>query len=91
MPLKPLRRSKKVSRQQAVRIAQAYVCQQILGKAPRVVDSAKAVVRAYNVPTKDTWVIYRNPTELAFKSSEIILVSKRSGKIIYDGPAHDEG
>lgn len=91
MPSKPLRRSKKLSRHQALSRAKAHICHELLGKSPRIVDSRYAEVRAYNVDTKNAWVIYKVSKEIAFKSSEVIVVCKRTGKVIYEGAAGDEG
>lgn len=39
----------------------------------------------------DVWVVYKNPEQLALKSSEVVLVSKRTGRVVYEGSAGDEG
>ena len=42
---------------------------------------------------EDVWVIFLkepNP-ELALRSSNVIAVSKKTGRILYDGSANDEG
>jgi hypothetical protein len=40
---------------------------------------------------KDLWVVYKNAEQNALKSSEVVLVSKRTGRVLYEGSAHDEG
>jgi hypothetical protein len=40
---------------------------------------------------KDTWVVYKNPKEIALKSADVILVCKRTGRVLYEGSAGDEG
>ena len=40
---------------------------------------------------KDVWVVYKNPEEIALKSAEVVLVSKRTGRVLYEGSAGDEG
>jgi hypothetical protein len=40
---------------------------------------------------KDAWVVYKNSEGLALKSSEVVLVSKRTGRVLYEGSAGDEG
>ena len=41
---------------------------------------------------KDSWVIYQNLEEpLSLKSSSVILVCKRTGRVLYEGSAGDEG
>ena len=37
------------------------------------------------------WVVYKNPEQSVLKSSEVVLVSKRSGRVVYEGSAGDEG
>lgn len=44
-----------------------------------------------NWSAKDVWVVYKNPEQLALKSSEVVLVSKRTGRVVYEGTAGDEG
>jgi hypothetical protein len=39
----------------------------------------------------DCWVVYVERLSLALQSSLVILVSKRSGKVVYLGSANDEG
>ena len=41
---------------------------------------------------KDSWVVYKNLEEpLSLKSSSVILVCKRTGRVLYEGSAGDEG
>ena len=40
---------------------------------------------------KAVWVVYKNPEEIALKSAEVVLVSKRTGRVLYEGSAGDEG
>ena len=41
---------------------------------------------------KDSWVVYQNLEEpLSLKSSSVILVCKRTGRVLYGGSAGDEG
>jgi hypothetical protein len=35
--------------------------------------------------------VYKNFEEIALKSSEVVLVCKRTGRVLYEGPANDEG
>jgi hypothetical protein len=52
----------------------------------RVVDGKDAHVNVYGlrVPLGDCWVVM-------LRSSEIILVAKESGEVVYHGSANDEG
>ena len=40
---------------------------------------------------KDVWVVYKNPEGFGLKSSDVVLVSKRTGRVLYEGSACDEG
>src|SRR5437870_13317992 len=41
---------------------------------------------------KDVWAVYKNSENPAsLKSSEVVLVSKRTGRVLYEGSACDEG
>ncbi len=45
-----------------------------------------------NWTAKDVWVVYKNPDNpLELKSSGIIAVGKRTGRVLYEGSAGDEG
>ena len=38
------------------------------------------------------WVVYKNPDDpMSLKSSDVIVVSKRTGRVLYEGSAGDEG
>jgi hypothetical protein len=59
-----------------------------------VKDGAEARLGMYlrgSWKPKDMWVVYKNSDILGFRSSEVVLVSKRTGRILYEGPAGDEG
>jgi hypothetical protein len=91
MPQKPLHNTEPISMLQALLIAQSHVCQEIFGNSPRVVDGSDAVVRAFNVRTDDAWVVFKHNPGNFLQSSQIIVISKRTGQVIYDGSAQDEG
>jgi hypothetical protein len=40
---------------------------------------------------KDCWIAYVSSRHLALQSSQVVLVSKESGEVIYFGSANDEG
>ena len=41
---------------------------------------------------EDVWVVYKNPENpMQLKSADIIAVCKRTGRILYEGTASDEG
>ena len=55
-------------------------------KGAAVRDGAKARLGVYSRggwTAKDVWVVYKNPEEVALKSSEVVLVSKRTGRVLY--------
>jgi hypothetical protein len=63
-------------------------------KGTTVQDGATANLHIYirgNWSVKDTWVVYKKPEEIALKSSDVILFCKRTGRVLYEGSAHDEG
>jgi hypothetical protein len=39
----------------------------------------------YNVRREDTWVVYKNPRVSAFRSSDVVVVCKRTGRVLYEG------
>lgn len=47
----------------------------------------------YNPPTEPCWYAYvpHNDGILALRSSRIVIMSRVTGKVIYDGSAGDEG
>jgi hypothetical protein len=63
-------------------------------KGAKVRDGAAARLGIYNRGSwtgKDVWVVYKNSDELALKSSEVVVVCKRTGRVLYEGSANDEG
>jgi hypothetical protein len=58
-----------------------------------VVDGKDAHVNVYGlrVPLGDCWVVYVPLPTLMLRSSEIIVVAKESGEVVYHGSANDEG
>ena len=41
--------------------------------------------------SKDVRVVYKNSEETALKSSNVVLACKRTGRVLYEGSAQDEG
>jgi hypothetical protein len=63
-------------------------------KGALVQDGAKVRLGMYfrgGWTARDVWVVYMNPEEVALKSSKVVLVCKRTGQVLYEGPAQDEG
>ena len=87
------RKAKFITRAEARRRAERYVFNRMFGGAT-VQDGATAKLCIYNRgdwSANDVWVVYKNPKEIAFKSANVILVCKRTGRVLYEGSAGDEG
>ncbi len=41
--------------------------------------------------SKGVWVAQKNSEDTALKSSDVVLVCKRTGRVLYEGLAKDEG
>jgi len=96
-PLRRLNR-KRITPAEARRRAADHVLNRMF-KGAKVADGAKAqLCLGYNPgpspkwSIKDSWVVYQNLEEpLSLKSSSVILVCKRTGRVLYEGSAGDEG
>jgi hypothetical protein len=87
------RKAKIISRTEARRRAERHVLNRMF-KGATVRDGADAKLCIYvrgDWSVKDTWVVYKNPKEIALKSADVILVCKRTGRVLYEGSAGDEG
>jgi hypothetical protein len=89
-------RKRFISPAEARRRAERHVLKRMF-RGATVRDGNTARWRVYD-PTgklagKDVWLVYPNPeqplTEL--RSSQLIAVCKRTGRVLYDGSAGDEG
>jgi len=83
-----------ITRAEARRRAERHVLNRMF-KGALVRDGAKVRLGIY-VPkgqwrNEDVWVVYKNSNEIAFKSSDVVLVCKRTGRVLYEGSACDEG
>lgn len=56
-------------------------------------DGENCILNIYGVDTKNTWCVFiDNPNiPIGIKSSEVVVVSKNDGKVLYSGSANDEG
>ena len=82
-----------ITRALARRQAERHVLKRMFRGAP-VRDGAEVRLGIYargNWTAKDVRVVYKNPEEIALKSAEVVVVSKRTGRVVYEGPAGDEG
>ena len=87
---KPRRRKVQfITRAEARRRAERHVINRIF-KGATVRDGETASHRIYNVRREDTWVVYKNSPPV-IKSSSVVVVCKRTGRILYEGSAYDEG
>jgi hypothetical protein len=87
------RKAKFITRAEARRRAERHVLNRMF-KCATVRDGAEAKLCIYirgDWSAKDAWVVYKNPKEIALKSADVILVCKRTGRVLYEGSAGDEG
>jgi hypothetical protein len=88
-PTKP-RKAKFITRAKAGRLAARHVVKRLF-KGATVMDGAQAVFNIFGVRLEDTWVVSKRPGVLGFRASEVVVICKRTGRVLYDGPANDEG
>jgi hypothetical protein len=82
-----------ITRAEARRQAERHVLKRTL-KGSTVRDGAVVRLGIDNRgdwTDKDVWVVYKNSEEIALKPSEVVLVCKRTGRVLYEGHANDEG
>ena len=93
-PAKPVKgKTRFITSAEARRRAERHVINQMF-KGATVRDGAEVRLGIYtrsNWTGKDVWVVYKNAGENALKSSEVVLVCKRTGRVLYEGSAYDEG
>ena len=86
------RRRRRVTPAQARRLAARHVLAEMFACAP-VRDGDAVRWHAYNVRRNDVWLVfpkvYRDPAEIS--SSQVVIVCKRTGRVLYVGSAGDEG
>jgi hypothetical protein len=102
---KPLKQTGKTVKQQKPGERQFITCAEARQRAEQYVlkrtfkgatvqDGAKVRLGIYkngDWTEKDVWVVYKKSEEIALKSSHVVLVSKRTGRVVYDGSTNDEG
>ena len=83
-----------ITRAEARRRTERHVLNRLF-KGAKVRDGAEVRLGVYpggNWEPADVWIVYKNPEDpMALKSSDIIVVSKRNGRVLYEGSAGDEG
>ncbi len=60
-------------------------------KGATVRDGAEAGGNLYNVRREDTWVVYKKCRGIGLRSSDVVVEFKRTGRVLYEGSANDEG
>ena len=59
-------------------------------KGASVRDGPEAGVNIYSVRREDGWVVYKKCRGMGFRSSDVVVVCKRTGRVLYEGSAGDE-
>ena len=92
-PVRRLNR-KRITPAEARRRAARHVPNRMF-KGAKVADGAEVRLGIYpggNWKTAEVWIVYKNPDDpMALKSSDIVVVSKRNGRVLDEGSAGDEG
>ena len=82
-----------ISRAEARRRAARHVLDRMF-KGAKVLDGATVrlhICVSGGWSIKDTWVVCENSEENVLKSSDVVLICKRTGRVLYEGSAGDEG
>jgi hypothetical protein len=89
--LKPHRGKRRfITRAEARRRAVRHVLNRMF-KGATVRDGVEAGGNIYNVRREDTWVVYKKCRGMGLRSSDVVVVCKRTGRVLYEGSAGDEG
>lgn len=85
---------KRITPAEARRRAARHVLNRMF-KGAKVADGAEVRLGVYpggHWKSAEVWIVYKNPADsMALKSSDIVVVSKRNGRVLYEGSAGDEG
>jgi hypothetical protein len=84
------RKAKFITRAEARRRAERHVLNRMF-KGATVRDGAEASHNIYGVRRENTWVVYKNPSGSALRSADAVVICKRTGRVLYEGSAGDEG
>ncbi len=89
-PAKP--RKKAVSAIQARRLAARHVMARMFDNVP-VCDGAEMKGGVYRLRRDDVWMVFPNSEaeSISIHPSLVVAVCKRTGRVLYSGPANDEG
>ena len=83
------RKAKIITRAEARRRAERHVINRMF-KGATVRDGMEACHHIYNVRRENTWVVYKNGPPV-IKSSSVVVICKRTGRVLFEGSANDEG
>jgi hypothetical protein len=91
-PSAPRRRQRPVTAAQARQIAARFDAARRFGGAT-VKDGGAGLYLSGAARHRDVWLVFPNPVpaSAAIRPSEVIAVSKRTGRVIYSGVLPDEG
>ncbi len=82
-----------MGKRKALQIAQEHCIPEL--KEFRLPPKSLKIPWLYQEPKESCWVVYApwfdGKDGKALRSSRIIMISKKSGEILYDGSANDEG
>lgn len=86
------RRKKAVSANQARRLAARHIIARMFDNAS-VRDGGEMDVGVYNMRRKDVWLVFPESENkaMSLRASFVVVVCKRTGRVLYDGPTNDEG
>lgn len=82
-----------LTRTEARRLAAAHVLKRLF-KDATVRDGAEVRLNLYprgRWATQGVWVVYPNAERWTLQSSQVVVVCKRTGRVLYAGTAGDEG
>lgn len=82
-----------ITRAEARRRAERYVFNRMF-RGVEVRDAATVRLGIYcceDWGSGGVWVVYKRLPITGLRSSEVVLVGKRTGRVLYEGSAHDEG
>jgi hypothetical protein len=83
-------RKRHITSAEAKRRAARYLANKAL-KGLTVVDGEHAPCNIYGVSERETWVIQKPSFFPEPRPTQVVVVCKRTGRILYDGSAGDEG
>lgn len=89
-PRRESSRRRSITRAGALRRAGRHVLDRMF-KGATVRDGEETRINTYNIRQKDTWVVYKNCALTGLRASDVVVICKRTGRVLYEGSAGDEG